>query len=288
VSDVLRVLKVCRWPLASLAVVSILLWKESQGRDALLALLSLQHRGVGEIARVGLFILTVALWAIVSWYLPRLRLYFWSEGITAGDAARLVATLLPRLLGSLCFLVVGAATWRAGAVDSPCLVPIFLFVMAPVFYVAAAYRRLWLLSRAGGVARLRPRLSLAGLLTRAEISVAPQMSRRAALKRYAAGFLLVTSLGVLWLLVMVALVVSPVGFAQFMGAPSAALLAASFWTAVSTAVGVLSDRTKLPWAFLLVVWGIAHQPFGRQPRGGAARGIRSASPQCGSRIRVLA
>jgi hypothetical protein len=265
VVDVLRVLKVCRWTIGSLLVISILLWSQNQGRDALLTLIAPQKSGIDEVARIVLFIGTVGLWALVSWYLPRLRLYFWSQGYEAGNAAELTATVLPRLLGSLCFVVVGAATWRAGVVDSPRAVPLLLFVMAPLFYVGAAYRRLWLLSleiaRASGEPAVRPRLSLAGLFAKAEIGAPQKTDRRAALDKYARGFLLVAAIAGLWLLVLVALTVSPVGFSQLIGSPPAALLAASFWTAFATAVGVLSDRTKLPWALIVVLWALCMSPW---------------------------
>jgi hypothetical protein len=259
VVEALRVLKVCRWPLAALVVISILLWNESQGQDALLALITLQKWGWGELARVGLFILTVALWATLSWYLPRFRMYFWREGRTDGKTTKWLATLLPRLIGSLCFLTVGAAAWRAGTVSSPRLVPALLFAMAPAFYVATVYRRLWLTSRALG--KLRQQISPADLVTGAEIGVVKQVGRKEALRKYEVGILLLLSMGALWGLVMIALAASPVRLAQFIGAPSAALLAASFWTTITTAIGVWSDRTKLPWAALLVGWALLISPL---------------------------
>jgi hypothetical protein len=258
-SDVGRVLKVCRWAIVALVVVSILLWKENQGRDALLSLIDPQDRGLGQMVRVLLFIATAALWAVISWYFPRLRLYLWREGHEAGRAAKVAATVIPRVLGSLCLVVVGAATWRARVPDSPRGVAVVLLLMGFLFYPAAAYRR-WRLRSRQGDPLVPPPSVRAMLFAGAEVGVASGQPPREVLIRFARGFSLVAALAAFWLILMVALAVSPVRLAQFIGSPSAALLAASFWTAFATAVGVLSDRTRIPFAVLVVVWALVISP----------------------------
>jgi hypothetical protein len=260
-ADVFRVLKICRWPVASLLVVSLLLWKQNQGRDALLSLIDPQESGLGSYARLLLFIATAALWALVSWYFLRLRLYLWEEGFEAGEVAKVAATVIPRLLGSLCLLAVGIATWRARVEDSPVLVPLILLAMGLLFYPAMAYRRWRLSSRAAERSGGRPPEGAREFfLGSAQVGVAKGKTPRQILGTFARGFLLVTALWAFWVIVFLALWASPVRFAQFIGSPSAALAAASFWTALATVVGLLSDRSGIPFAFLLVLWAVVISP----------------------------
>lgn len=259
-SDLFQVLSPCRYSILIVLVGGGAFLLVPQGQDVLQRLVEWGEEpwwrrpplASFEIAgRWSLFLFSVVVWAVSSWYWARVFLHLRPPGSPQGTPrqARL-RVWVPRLLGALALTLMGAALWRAAEGYSQFSTPkpifrlqilsVACFALAALFLRVVARRRDFLRARGPGAETMAPEAQV------------PSSQHLPLSTRRVAGFSLLLAL-------VLGLVFTfwPVWAGRMLGTVPILLLTAATWVLFGTGILYLSRRLRFPVLLLLLVAAVA-------------------------------
>ena len=257
-SDLFQVLSPCRYSILIVLIGGGAFLLVPQGQDVLQRLVEWGEEPwwrrplseTFEIAgRWSLFLVSVVVWAVSSWYWARVLLYLRAPG-SPPDTPRQawLRVWVPRLLGALALTLMGAALWRAAAgysefsTEKPILRLQILSVVC--FLLAALF--LWLLAKRRDFLRARHAESMTADAQVASSADLPPGTRKA----------VTISLAVAVLLGLV-FTFAPIWAGRTLGTVPILMFTAATWVLFGTGILYLSRRARFPLLVLLLAAGVA-------------------------------
>jgi hypothetical protein len=252
-SDLFQVLAPCRYSILIVLIGGGAFLLVPQGQDVLQRLVEWGEKpwwqrpplATFEIAgRWSLFLVSVLVWAASSWYWARVLLYLRTPG-SPPDTPRQawLRVWVPRLLGALALVLMGAALWRAAAgyrqfsTEKPILrlqiLSVVCFLLAILF--------LWLIAKRRDFLRARRAEALT-----ADAQVSSSVDLPAGTRRAVA-----ISLGMAILLGLV-FTFWPIWAGRTLGTVPILMLTAATWVLFGTGILYLSRRSRFPVLVLLL------------------------------------
>ncbi|HYO13150.1 MAG TPA: hypothetical protein VE685_08155 [Thermoanaerobaculia bacterium] len=259
-SDLFQVLDPCRYSILIVLVGGGAFLFVPQGQDVLQRLVEWGEEpwwrrpplATFEIAgRWSLFLVSVLVWAVSSWYWARVFLHLRPPG-SPPDTPRQarLRTWVPRLLGALALALMGAALWRAAAgyrqfsTEKPILrlqiLSAACFVLAALFLRVVARRRDLLRARRAGAEMM------------AADAQVPSSQHLPAGTRKAARLSLLMAI-----LLGFVFTFAPVWAGRMLGTVPILLLTAATWVLFGTGILYLSRRFRFPVLVLLLAAAVA-------------------------------
>ncbi|MFP5288311.1 MAG: hypothetical protein ACLGI9_21425, partial [Thermoanaerobaculia bacterium] len=257
-SDLFQVLSPCRYSILIVLIGGGAFLLVPQGQDVLQRLVEWGEEpwwrrplfATLEIAgRWSLFLFSVLVWAASSWYWARVLLYLRAPG-SPPDTPRQawLRTWVPRLLGALALVLMGAALWRAAAgysqfsTEKPILrlqiLSIVCFLLAVLF--------LWLIAKRRDFLRARRTEALTADAQVESSADLPASTRRA----------VAISLAVAVLLGLV-FTFAPIWVGRTLGTVPILMLSAATWVLFGTGILYLSRRFRFPLLVVLLAVVVA-------------------------------
>jgi hypothetical protein len=274
--DLWAVLKPCRFSVFMVLVGFAFLILAPQGRDTLREFVEARAIDARYITEQLLFLAAVLLWAIYSWYFARQLLTFRFASSPAAPKrnptqqdlrVRHLCFVVPRWLGTICFVIVGAAYMLAAfayrdTVSSQYFLPMVVIGAA---YIVAAFVFRWVVTHRRDIqqwmfdhvlsyvfpgGRVR---AIGAALFVPEAAAQQQFFVHTRLTKLDPGTWIWIGLSAATAFALFcAFLFAPVVTGQFLGAATITLIAASGWIVFGSALVYIGSRLRFPVVTLLI------------------------------------